>query len=289
MRSFQFGDRVLDLTCTQVMGILNVTPDSFSDGGTLYSDDRPRLDKILCRAEEMVAHGATILDVGGESTRPGAVAVSVQEELDRVLPVVERISAGLDVIVSVDTSSPEVMIEAGRLGAGLINDVRALGREGAIEAVIETGLPACLMHMKGSPASMQENPEYDDVLDEVKLFFKHRIAQCEAAGINKNRLILDPGFGFGKTVGHNLRLMNNLRPLAVSGLPLLIGTSRKSMIGAVLGRSVEQRLAGSLATVALSVMQGASIMRVHDVKETVDVVRMTQAVMMETIENNEGG
>ncbi len=289
MRNFEFGKRVLDLSETQVMGILNVTPDSFSDGGSLYANSKVDLDTVIAKAEMMVADGASIIDVGGESTRPGAKAVSLGEEIDRVLPVVERIGREIDVVVSVDTSSPEVMVEAGKLGAGLINDVRALGREGAIEAVIETGLPACLMHMQGSPASMQENPEYDDVLDEVTSFFKHRIAQCEAAGINKNRLILDPGFGFGKTVGHNLRLMNNLRPLAVSGLPLLIGTSRKSMIGTVLGRSVDQRLAGSLATVALSVMQGASIMRVHDVKETVDVVRMTQAVMMETIENNEGG
>ncbi len=289
MRNFEFGKRVLDLSETQVMGILNVTPDSFSDGGSLYANSKVDLDTVIAKAEMMVADGASIIDVGGESTRPGAKAVSLEEEIDRVLPVVERIGREIDVVVSVDTSSPEVMVEAGKLGAGLINDVRALGREGAIEAVIETGLPACLMHMQGSPASMQENPEYDDVLDEVASFFEHRIAQCEAAGINKNRLILDPGFGFGKTVGHNLRLMNNLRSLAVSGLPLLIGTSRKSMIGAVLGRSVDQRLAGSLATVALSVMQGASIMRVHDVKETVDVVRMTQAVMKETIENNEGG
>jgi dihydropteroate synthase len=285
MRSFQFGDRTLDLTCTQVMGILNVTPDSFSDGGTLYSDDRPRLDKILRRAEEMVAHGATILDVGGESTRPGAVAVSVQEELDRVLPVVERISAGMDVIVSVDTSTPELMLEAEAIGAGLINDVRALGREGALEAAARTQLPICLMHMQGDPASMQEKPEYLDVLDEVALFLEQRVAACEYAGIAKKRLILDPGFGFGKTVEHNLRLMNNITKLKMWGLPVLVGASRKSMIGAVLNRPVNQRLAGSLATVALSVMQGASIIRVHDVAETMDVVKMTRAVMAESLSN----
>lgn len=285
MRSFQFGDRTLDLTCTQVMGILNVTPDSFSDGGTLYSDDRPRLDKILRRAEEMVAHGATILDVGGESTRPGAVAVSVQEELDRVLPVVERISAGMDVIVSVDTSTPELMLEAEAIGAGLINDVRALGREGAMEAAAKTQLPICLMHMQGDPTSMQEKPEYLDVLDEVALFLEQRVAACQYAGIAKQRLILDPGFGFGKTVEHNLRLMNNIAKLKMWGLPVLVGASRKSMIGAVLNRPVNQRLAGSLATVALSVMQGASIIRVHDVAETMDVVKMTRAVMAESLSN----
>ena len=285
MRSFQFGDRALDLTCTQVMGILNVTPDSFSDGGTLYSDDRPRLDKILRRAEEMVAQGATILDVGGESTRPGAVAVSVQEELDRVLPVVERISAGMDVVVSVDTSTPALMLEAEVLGAGLINDVRALGREGAMEAAARTQLPICLMHMQGDPASMQEKPEYLDVLDEVALFLEQRVAACQHAGIEKKRLILDPGFGFGKTVEHNLRLMNNITKLKMWGLPVLVGASRKSMIGAVLNRPVNQRLAGSLATVALSVMQGASIIRVHDVAETMDVVKMTRAVMAESLSN----
>lgn len=285
MRSFQFGDRTLDLTCTQVMGILNVTPDSFSDGGTLYSDDRPRLDKVLRRAEEMVAHGATILDVGGESTRPGAVAVSVQEELDRVLPVVERISAGMDVIVSVDTSTPELMLEAEAIGAGLINDVRALGREGAKEAAAKTQLPICLMHMQGDPTSMQEKPEYLDVLDEVALFLEQRVAACQYAGIARQRLILDPGFGFGKTVEHNLRLMNNIAKLKMWGLPVLVGASRKSMIGAVLNRPVNQRLAGSLATVALSVMQGASIIRVHDVAETMDVVKMTRAVMAESLSN----
>lgn len=284
MHRFKFGTRELDLSQTQVMGIMNVTPDSFSDGGSLYDKNVVHLDKVLAKADEMVADGASILDVGGESTRPGAKAVSVSEELDRVLPVIERISKELDVIVSVDTSTPEVMRESAKLGAGLINDVRALGRPGTLEAVAETQLPVCLMHMQGSPASMQDNPSYADVIDEVRQFFEQRIKVCESAGIDKKRIILDPGFGFGKTVGHNLRLMNNIAKLDVSGLPLLIGTSRKSMIGAVLEREVEQRLSGSLATVAIAVMQGASIMRVHDVKETVDVVRMTQAVMMESID-----
>lgn len=284
MSGFKFGTRELDLSQTQIMGILNVTPDSFSDGGQLYADNVVHLDKVLLKAEMMVADGASILDVGGESTRPGAKVVSVSEEQDRVLPVIERIAKELDVVISVDTSTPEVMRESAKLGAGLINDVRALGKEGALQAVAETQLPVCLMHMQGNPASMQNSPSYVDVIDEVCGFFQQRIEACQGEGIDKNRIILDPGFGFGKTVGHNLRLLNNLAKLDIANLPLLVGTSRKSMIGAVLERDVEQRLAGSLATVAIAVMQGANIMRVHDVKETVDVVRMTQAVMMESID-----
>lgn len=284
MSGFKFGTRELDLSQTQVMGILNVTPDSFSDGGQLYVENVVHLDKVLLKAEMMVADGASILDVGGESTRPGAKVVSISEEQDRVLPVIERIAKELDVVISVDTSSPEVMRESAKLGAGLINDVRALSKEGAIQAVAETQLPVCLMHMQGNPVSMQDSPSYVDVIDEVSSFFKQRIEACQGVGIDKKRIILDPGFGFGKTVGHNLRLLNNLAKLDAANLPLLVGTSRKSMIGAVLGRDVEQRLAGSLATAAIAVMQGANIMRVHDVKETVDVVRMTQAVMMESID-----
>lgn len=284
MSGFKFGTRELDLSQTQVMGILNVTPDSFSDGGQLYAKNVVHLDKVLLKAEMMVADGASILDVGGESTRPGAKVVSVSEEQDRVLPVIERIAKELDVVISVDTSTPEVMRESAKLGAGLINDVRALGKVGALQTVAETQLPVCLMHMQGSPASMQDSPSYVDVIDEVCGFFQQRIEACQGEGIDKNRIILDPGFGFGKTVGHNLRLLNNLAKLDIANFPLLVGTSRKSMIGAVLERDVEQRLAGSLATAAIAVMQGANIMRVHDVKETVDVVRMTQAVMMESID-----
>lgn len=277
------GSRVLDLSRTHVMGILNVTPDSFSDGGALYTRSALSVDHALRRAAEMVAAGATVIDVGGESTRPGAAPVSVDEELARVVPVVERLTAELDVVVSVDTSSPEVISAAAYAGAGLINDVRALGRPGALSAAAATGLPVCLMHMQGSPATMQDAPTYDDVLEEVCAFLAHRIQDCEAAGIAKERLILDPGFGFGKTVEHNLRLLNNLDRLHALGCPLLIGTSRKSMIDHVLHRPVEQRLAGSLATVALAVMQGAQIIRVHDVAETVDVVRMVEAVRNESI------
>lgn len=283
MRQLVCGNRTLNLAETHVMGILNVTPDSFSDGGTLYSNQQVRLDNVIRQAERMVVDGATILDVGGESTRPGAAAVSLDEELSRVLPVVEKIACELDVVISVDTSTPEVITESAKLGAGLINDVRALGREGALDAAASTDLPICLMHMQGSPATMQDAPAYGDVLDDVEQFLLQRVQACEAVGISKDRLLLDPGFGFGKSVEHNLRLLNNLERLKNHGLPLLIGTSRKSMIGAVLNREVEQRLPGSLATVAIAVMQGAEIIRVHDVTETVDVVKMTRAVMAETV------
>ena len=284
MRQLVCGERQLDLSNTQVMGILNVTPDSFSDGGQLYTGSTLLLDQVMRRAENMLRDGASILDIGGESTRPGAAVVGLQEEMDRVLPVVERIAKELDVVISVDTSSPSVMTEAAAVGAGLLNDVRALGREGAIKAASATGLPICLMHMQGSPATMQDRPEYDDVLDDVEDFLAQRVKDCEAAGIDSDRLILDPGFGFGKTVEHNLRLMNNITHLRNMGFPVLIGTSRKSMIGAVLGRDVDQRLAGSLATVAMAVMQGAEIIRVHDVAETMDVVKMTRAMMHESVE-----
>jgi dihydropteroate synthase len=266
------------------MGILNVTPDSFSDGGVLCSSQGVKLDKVIRQAEQMVTDGASLLDIGGESTRPGAALVSLQEELDRVLPVVEKIAAELDVVISVDTSTPELMTAAAECGAGLINDVRALGRKGAIKAAAKTGLPVCLMHMQGSPATMQDSPVYTDVVDEVVDFLVQRVGACADAGIAKERLVLDPGIGFGKTVNHNLRLMNSLGRLQALGLPLLIGTSRKSMIGAVLNREVDQRLPGSLATVAIAVMQGAEIIRVHDVAATVDVVRMTRAVMTECAE-----
>ena len=284
MRQLVCGERQLDLSNTQLMGILNVTPDSFSDGGQLYTGSTLLLDQVMRRAENMLRDGASILDIGGESTRPGAAVVGLQEEMDRVLPVVERIAKELDVVISVDTSSPSVMTEAAAVGAGLLNDVRALGREGAIKAASATGLPICLMHMQGSPATMQDRPEYDDVLDDVEDFLAQRVKDCEAAGIDSDRLILDPGFGFGKTVEHNLRLMNNITHLRNMGFPVLIGTSRKSMIGAVLGRDVDQRLAGSLATVAMAVMQGAEIIRVHDVAETMDVVKMTRAMMRESVE-----
>ncbi|MBW0237925.1 dihydropteroate synthase [Pseudomonas sp. D1HM] len=267
------GNRVLDLAHTHVMGILNVTPDSFSDGGRFAP-----LDAALRHAESMVLAGATLVDVGGESTRPGAPVVSPQEELDRVAPVVERISRELDVIISVDTSAPIVMTEVARLGAGLINDVRSLRREGALQAAAATGLPVCLMHMLGEPGDMQDNPHYEDLVGEVSTFLADHMARCVAAGIAPERIVLDPGFGFAKTLQHNLSLFKHMDALFLLGRPLLVGVSRKSMIGQTLGRPVNERLFGSLALAALAMTKGARILRVHDVAETVDVVRMIAAV-----------
>jgi len=267
------GSRMLDLAQPQVMGILNVTPDSFSDGGRFAARDA-----ALRHAAAMVAAGATLIDVGGESTRPGARPVSPVEELERVAPVVEAIAAELDVIISLDTSTPAVMREGARLGAGLINDVRSLRRDGALEAAADTGLPVCLMHMLGEPGNMQQNPQYQDVVGEVRDFLAQRMAECTAAGIPAERLVLDPGFGFAKTLGHNLSLFKHLEMLHELGRPLLVGVSRKSMIGQALGREVHERLAGGLALAALAVAKGACILRVHDVAETVDAVRMVAAV-----------
>lgn len=267
------GSRFLDLTHPQVMGILNITPDSFSDGGR-YA----QRDAALRHAEAMWRAGASLIDVGGESTRPGARAVSPIEELERVAPVVEAIAGELDVIISVDTSTPAVMREAARLGAGLINDVRSLQREGALDAAADSGLPVCLMHMRGEPTTMQQDPRYADILSEVRGFLVERMAACATAGIAAERLILDPGFGFAKTLEHNLRLFKHLESLQELGRPLLVGVSRKSMIGRVLGHEVGGRLYGSLGLAALAVGKGAQILRVHDVAETVDVVRMLAAV-----------
>lgn len=267
------GSRVLDLAQPQVMGILNVTPDSFSDGGRFAARDA-----ALRHAAEMVAAGATLIDVGGESTRPGARPVSPVEELERVASVVDAIAAELDVIISLDTSTPAVMREGARLGAGLINDVRALRRDGALEAAADTGLPVCLMHMLGEPGNMQQNPHYQNVVVEVCDFLAQRMAACAEVGIPAERVVLDPGFGFAKTLAHNLSLFKHLDELHVLGRPLLVGVSRKSMIGQALGREVDERLPGGLALAALAVAKGACILRVHDVAETVDAVRMVAAV-----------
>lgn len=267
------GSRFLDLSRPQVMGILNVTPDSFSDGGR-YG----QRDAALRHAEAMLKAGATLIDVGGESTRPGALAVSPVEELERVAPVVEAIARELDVIISVDTSTPAVIRETARLGAGLINDVRSLQRDGALDAAADSGLPVCLMHMRGEPNTMQQNPQYPDVVAEVREFLLERLAACSAAGIGAERVILDPGFGFAKTLEHNLSLFKHLHALHALGRPLLVGVSRKSMIGKVLGHEVGERLYGSLALAALALSKGAHILRVHDVAQTVDVVRMIAAV-----------
>lgn len=268
------GDRELDLSRAHVMGILNVTPDSFSDGGRYV-----RLDQALRHVEQMLADGATLIDVGGESTRPGADVVSAEQELERVVPVIEAISQRFDTIISVDTSTPEVMTETAASGAGLINDVRALQRPGALQAAAQTGLPVCLMHMQGDPQRMQQAPQYDSVIEEVSAFLVGRVAACARAGIPVDRLLLDPGFGFGKTLEHNLQLFAGMQRLQPQGLPLLVGVSRKSMIGQLLGRPVDQRLAGGLALAVLAVRSGARILRVHDVAQTVDAIRMTEAVM----------
>ena len=267
------GNRVLDLSRTHVMGILNITPDSFSDGGRFA-----QRDLALRHAEAMMLAGATLIDVGGESTRPGARSVSSVEELERVAPVVEAISAELDVIISVDTSTPAVIRETARLGAGLINDVRSLRRDGALDAAVATGLPVCLMHMRGEPTDMQNDPHYTDLVGEVSKFLRERMEQCVAAGIPAERIIFDPGFGFGKTLEHDLSLFKHMEALHALGRPLLVGVSRKSMIGKVLDKPVDQRLHGALALAAMAMVKGAKILRVHDVPETVDVVRMIAAV-----------
>lgn len=255
------------------MGILNVTPDSFSDGGAHFS-----LNQAVCRAREMVAEGADIIDVGGESTRPGAQGVSLQQELDRVVPVIAAISAEIPIPISVDTSKPQVMRESVAAGAGLINDVTALRIPGALQAARDLSVPVCLMHMLGEPRSMQQQPAYRDVVAEVRIFLEERVRACEEAGISRDRLLLDPGFGFGKNLDHNLTLLKNLRTIADIGLPLLIGISRKSMIGKILDeRPVDGRLFGSLAAVVMALERGAAIVRVHDVAPTVDALRVVAA------------
>ncbi len=269
------GNRELDLSRAHVMGILNVTPDSFSDGGRFN-----QRDAALRHVEQMVADGATLIDVGGESTRPGATPVPVAQELERVVPMVEAIASRFDVVISVDTSAPEVMSASAAAGAGLINDVRALEREGALEAARASGLPVCLMHRQGEPDSMQLAPRYASVLDEVNAYLQSRVEACEAAGLARDRLLLDPGFGFGKSLEHNLQLFARLADLRPTGLPVLVGVSRKSMIGQALDRPVDQRLFGGLALAALAVGAGACIIRVHDVAATCDAVRMAEAVRL---------
>ena len=262
------------------MGVLNVTPDSFSDGGSLFANQYVCLDTAMERARAMVAEGASFLDIGGESTRPGADAVSAQQELDRVIPVIEAIRASLDVVISVDTSTPEVMVAAARAGAGLINDVRALWRKGALQAAADTKLPVCLMHMQGDPKTMQNNPVYDSVVEDISAYFDERVAQCEHAGIPAERILIDPGFGFGKTLVHNLQLLKQLSKLVDKGLPVLVGMSRKSMIGHVLNRPMDERLYGGLSVAVMAYERGAQIVRVHDVGPTVDALHMTHAVMV---------
>jgi dihydropteroate synthase len=260
------------------MGVINTTPDSFSDGGSLFSGQHLDLNRALARALMMVEDGASILDIGGESTRPGAAVVSLQQELDRVIPCVEAIRARSEVSISVDTSSPAVMRAAAAAGANMINDVRALGRDGAIQAAAELCLPVCLMHMQGQPDNMQTEPGYGDVVAEVSAFLAERADKCLQAGIAPAHIYLDPGFGFGKTVQHNLQLLQGLPTLAGLGFPLLVGLSRKSMIGKLLGRKVDERLPASLALAVLAVERGASVVRTHDVAATADALAMASAL-----------
>lgn len=282
-RNLRCGNRDLDLSRPRVMGILNVTPDSFSDGGRFTTPDA-----ALVQARRMVDEGAALIDVGGESTRPGARPVSVHEELDRVVPVVERIARELDTCVSVDTGTPELMRAAAAAGAHLLNDVRALRRDGALVAARDTGLPICLMHMQGEPGAMQQSPHYDDVVVEVSDFLRQRIAACVETGIGYDRLLIDPGFGFGKTFTHNLQLLRRLDELSSLGVPVLAGVSRKSMIGRALNdgradRPVAGRLYGSLAAAVIAAMKGATILRVHDVAATVDALAVVAALTGETL------
>jgi dihydropteroate synthase len=260
------------------MGILNITPDSFSDGGVFLSPQA-----AVERARQIVEEGAAIIDVGGESTRPGAPAVSVQEELDRIVPVIEVLSAELHVPISIDTSKPEVMRSAVAAGAGMINDVRALRLTGALEAAADINrrlsVPICLMHMQGEPGTMQQQPHYGDVVQEVSAFLAEHVQACVRHGIPRERLVVDPGFGFGKRLEHNLSLLKRLDELGKLGLPLMVGLSRKSMIGAVLDRPVTQRLYGSLAAAVLAVARGAVLVRVHDVRATVEALKLYNAVL----------
>ncbi|WP_075183000.1 dihydropteroate synthase [Pantoea sp. 1.19] len=267
-------DTVLDLAHPHVMGILNVTPDSFSDGG-----QHTTLVAALTHANAMINAGATIIDVGGESTRPGAAEVSVEEELARVVPVVEAIAQRFEVWISVDTSQPAVIAACAAAGAHIINDVRSLQRPGALAAAAATGLPVCLMHMQGDPKTMQQAPQYQHVVGEVSAFFQQEIARCAAAGIEKSRLILDPGFGFGKNLAHNYQLLAHLADFHAFNLPILVGMSRKTMVGQLLNVGPNQRLNGSLACAVIAAMQGAHIVRVHDVKETVEAMRVVEATL----------
>ena len=275
LKKFQCGSKVLDLSQANIMGILNVTPDSFSDGGQY-----PGLEAALHAVEVMIAQGADIIDVGGESTRPGAQPVSLAQELERVVPVVEAINQRFDTVISVDTSTPGVMMEVAKAGAHMLNDVRALRREGALQAAAATQLPVCLMHMQGQPSTMQQAPGYNDVLADIYDFLAERKQACEAVGIGSDRLLLDPGFGFGKSVSHNYQLLNQLEHFQSLELPLLIGVSRKTMIGQVLNdRAPKQRVRGSVAAAVIAAMKGAAILRVHDVAETWDALQVVKATL----------
>lgn len=266
-------DTVLDLSEPRVMGVLNVTPDSFFDGGRFVD-----VAAAVSRGLAMVEEGAAIIDVGGESTRPGAAPVDTAEELARVIPVIEQLAARVSVPISVDTSKPEVMRAAVAAGAGLVNDVRALEAPGALRSVADAGAAVCLMHMRGVPRSMQQDPRYDDVVAEVGQYLAQRVAACAAVGVGRERICVDPGIGFGKRPEHNLALLAGLDRIAEPGIPVLVGVSRKSLIGIITGRPASGRLAGSVALAALAVLRGAAIVRAHDVAETVDAVKVASAL-----------
>jgi dihydropteroate synthase len=266
-------DRILDLAEPVVMGVLNVTPDSFSDGGRYCS-----VEEAVEQGERIAADGAAIVDVGGESTRPGATPVDAEEEIRRVVPVIERLAGRIGAAISVDTSKPEVMTAAVAAGAAMVNDVRALTMPGALEAVAGCGAAVCLMHMQGDPATMQQRPAYSDVLAEVRQFLASRVAACEAAGIARERICVDPGIGFGKAPAHNLALLARLAEIGVAGRPVLVGVSRKSLIGMITGRAPGDRYAGSIAFAALAAAGGAAIVRAHDVAATVDAVKVGSAL-----------
>jgi dihydropteroate synthase len=269
----QSKNKVLDLKNTQIMGILNITPDSFSDGGCFVN-----IDQALKQANMMLEHGATIIDIGGESTRPGAREVNQQEELDRVLPVIEKIKRNLDCWISIDTNKAFVMQEAVNIGADLINDVCALQENGALQAAVAANVPVCLMHMQGQPRNMQGAPEYKDVVAEVKAFLLQRSATCIAAGLKKENIIIDLGFGFGKKLDHNFQLLKATNEFVNLGYPVLTGVSRKSMFGQLLNRDINERLAASLAGAIIAAQQGSQIIRVHDVQETADVIKVLQKI-----------
>lgn len=269
-----FNGKTLTFDRPRIMGVLNVTPDSFSDGGRWYEDR----DRALFQVEQMLLDGAEMIDIGGESTRPGADPVNAEQELERVLPLVEAVVSRFDCVVSVDTSKPEVMAESVRAGAGLINDVRALREEGALATAAALNVPVCLMHMQGQPRSMQANPQYADVVSDVTAFLRQRRAACHEAGIGDDRLILDPGFGFGKTLQHNCRLFAGLPQVVAEGLPVLVGVSRKRMIGELTGQPVEQRAVGSATAAGFAAHFGAHILRVHDVAATRDAVAVSLAL-----------
>ncbi|KTC72440.1 7,8-dihydropteroate synthase [Legionella birminghamensis] len=267
-----------------VMGIVNVTPDSFSDGGQ-YNE----LPKALAHALRLVDEGADIIDVGGESVRPGAMPVSEQEELDRVIPFIERLRQESDICISIDTTKPAVMKEAINAGAGLINDISALQEDKALSVAASTDCAICLMHMQGTPNTMQDNPHYGDVIDEINEFLKQRIEACVAAGIKRERLIVDPGFGFGKKVEHNLQLTNQLSRFSIHQRPILLGVSRKTTIGKVLNKNIDERLIGGLVLTTIAMEQGLGIIRTHDVADTKQVVTMMQAVNKSWSDTNKMG